>query len=125
MGDADALALPAGQLRRVAAGHLALEADQVEQLLDARRDAPLVPAQELRDRGDVVSDRAVREQADLLDHVADVAPQLVLVAVAHGAAADEDVAARDVGHLVDHPHRGGLAAARRADEDADVAGRDV
>ena len=120
-GDADALALAARQLRRVAPAQLALEADQVQQLVHARRRPALVPAQQLRDRGDVVGDRAVREQADLLDHVADVAPQLVLVAVAHAAAADEDVAGRDVDHPVDHPHRGGLAAAGRPDEHADLA----
>ena len=39
-------------------------------------------------------------------------------------AAEQDVAAGDVDHPVDHPHRGGLAAAGRADEHADLAGGD-
>ena len=75
-GDADALALAAGELGGVAVAEVAGQADQLEQLLDARGGALLVPAEQLRDGGDVVADRPVREQADLLDHVADLAPQL-------------------------------------------------
>jgi hypothetical protein len=66
----------------------------------------------------------VREQPDLLDDVADLAPQLGGLALADAASADEDLAVGQVDHPVDHPHRGGLAAAGRADEDADLPGRD-
>ena len=47
-----------------------------EQLVDARRAiSRLSQPEQPRHRGDVVGDRPVREQADLLDHVADAAPQ--------------------------------------------------
>ena len=46
-------------------------------------------------------------------------------AVPHRAAADEDVALGDLRHSVDHAHRGGLAAARGADEDADLTRLDL
>ena len=98
--------------------------NRVGELVDAITDPALVPAEHLRHGGDVLGDGSVREEPDLLDHVADLAPQVVDVAVAHAAAADEDVAAGDVDHPVDHPHRGGLAAAGRADEHADLAGGD-
>ena len=75
--DADALALAAGELRRVAVAHLVgVEADELEQLVDAGGDALPCPSRELRHGRDVLADRAVREQADLLDDVADLAPQL-------------------------------------------------
>ena len=50
-GDADALALAAGELRRVAVAHLVrVEPDELEQLVDARGDALLVPAEQARAR---------------------------------------------------------------------------
>ena len=87
-GDPDPLLLAAGELRRVAVAELGVEADQLEQLGDAGRGPVLLPAQQLRHGGDVLGDRAVGEEADLLDHVADLAPQLGRVAVAHRLAAD-------------------------------------
>ncbi len=54
--DADALALPAGELRRVAAAELAgVEADQLEQLVHARGDPLLVPAEQPRHGRDVLA----------------------------------------------------------------------
>ena len=76
-GHADALALAAGELRRVAVAHVAAAGRSRSSSSSTRaRDAPLVPAEQARDGRDVVADRPVREQADLLDHVADLAPQL-------------------------------------------------
>jgi hypothetical protein len=124
-GGSAASALAAGELRGVAAAELLLEPDQVHQLAHPLIRAALVPAQQLRDGGDVLGDRAVREEPDLLDHVADVAPQLVLVGLAHAAAADQDVALGDLDHAVDHPHGGRLAAAGGADEHADLARADL
>ena len=120
-GDADALALAAGELARVALGVALLEADELEQLADARADALLVPAQQPRHRPDVVLHAHVREQADLLEDVADPAAQLGQVEAAHALPADGDVALGDVDQAVDHLHRGRLAAARRPDEHADLA----
>ena len=56
-GDADALALAAGELGRVARrASPAVQADQVEQLVDARaRSRSLVPARAARDGGDVLA----------------------------------------------------------------------
>ena len=87
-GEADALALPAGELRGVALAVVGLEADQLEQLGGARAGALLVPAEQARDGRDVVRDGHVREQADLLDHVADAAAELDDVLVADARAVD-------------------------------------
>ena len=113
-GDADALLLAAGELRRVALGEVGVEPDQGQQLGAPRRGALLLPAEQLGHGGDVLGDRAVGEEADLLDHVADLAPQLRRVAVAHRVLADEDVALGHLDRAVDHPHRRRLAAAARA-----------
>ena len=54
----------------------------------------LVPAEQLRHDRDVLADREVREQADLLDHVADAASQLRRRAGADARPVDQDVARR-------------------------------
>ena len=99
-----------------------VEAHELEQLVHPGADALAVPAEQARDRGDVVGHAEVREQADLLDRVADLAPQLGRAALADALAVEQDVALGDVDHPVDHPHRGGLAAAGGADQHADLAG---
>ena len=67
-------------------------------------------------------DRQVRQQAHLLDHVADAAPQLDRVLARHVLAADQDLARRRLDQPVDHAQGGRLAAARWADQHADLAG---
>ena len=89
----------------------------------ARMRSP-VPAEQARDGGDVVGHGEVREEANLLDRVADVSPQLRRAALAHALAVEQDVPVGDVDHAVDHPHRRGLAAAGRAHQHADLTGRD-
>ena len=85
----DPLLLAARELVGVAVGVRLGKADALEQL-DARRAGLLaVPAEQPRHGGDVVDDRAVREEASVLDHVADAATQLAGV------------------------HRGGVLARRR------------
>jgi hypothetical protein len=84
-----------------------------------------VPVQQLRDGRDVLGDGLVREQPDLLDRVADVAAQLGRRAVADAHAVEQDVARGQLDHAVDQPHRGRLAAARRTDEDAELASGDL
>ena len=92
-GDADALLLATGELAGVAVAVLRrVEADQVEQLVDALGDPLLVPLEQLGDHRDVGADREVREQPGALDDVADVAAQLVGVAVGDVVVADEDAA---------------------------------
>ena len=94
-GHADALALAAGELRGVAVARLGrVEPDELDELVDAGADALAGPAQHARHGGDVLGDRLVREEADLLDRVADLAAQVGGPARADRHAPDEDVAAR-------------------------------
>ena len=124
-GDADPLLLAARELRRVALAELGVETDQLDQLGGPRPRPLLLPAEQLRHGADVLGDRAVGEEADLLDHVTDLAPQLGGVAAAYRLAANQDVALCDLDHAVDHPHRRRLAAAGRPDQDADLTGGDL
>ena len=88
-GDADALALAAGELRGIAVARLGgIEPDELDELVDAGADALARPAQHARHGGDVLGDRLVREEADLLDRVADLAAQLGGPARADRHAAD-------------------------------------
>ena len=82
-----------------------------------------IPAQQPRHDGDVLADGQMGQQADLLDDVADAAAQLDRVLRHDVAAADQDLAGRRLDQPVDHLERRRLAAARRADEDADRACR--
>ena len=76
-GHAHTLLLPARQLARVAGTDLIwVETDEDQQFVYAIRDPMAPPAEQLRNGRDVLIDRLVREQANLLDHVADLAPQL-------------------------------------------------
>ena len=76
-GDADALALTAGELVRVAVGVLrGVEPDQLQQLERPRPRGGLRLAVQQRHRHHVGDDLLVREQPDLLDDVADAAAQL-------------------------------------------------
>ncbi len=118
--EADALALAAGELRRVALRVGRIETDEVEELQRARVDPGTRPAVQPRDGPDVRLDGHVREEADLLDDVADAAPQLHEVLLADALPVDADVAARQLDQPVDEPERRRLATARRPDEHADL-----
>ncbi len=121
-GDADALLLAAGQLVGVAPGEgLRVERHHLEQLHRARARLAFVPAQELRHDADVLLDRHVGEQADLLDDVADRAAQLDRVGIGRILAGDEDAAGGRLDDPVDHLERRRLAAAGRPQQDADLA----
>ena len=122
--DADALALAARELRGVALLHVPIEADQGEQLVDSRADAVSRPTQELGDRGDVRGDGLVREQPDLLDHVADPPSQRDGILVQHVLPVDEDLAGGRLDQPIHHPERRRLAAARRPHEHANPPGGD-
>src|ERR1700760_4235242 len=116
-GHADALLLAAGQLVGVAPGHVLVQADQVHQLAGPVPGLGLVPALEQRDGGDVVLDRAVREQPGLLDDVADAPPQPGGLGGGDVRAVEHDPALGRIDQPVDHAQAGGLAAATRADQD--------
>ncbi len=92
-----ALALASRELRRIAAlGLVGIERDEREQLVHPVADPRALPPEEPGDGGDVLGDRLVGKEPDLLDGVADLAAQLRRRAVAHAAVADEDVALGDV-----------------------------
>src|SRR5204862_4800136 len=70
-GEADSLALTPRELVRVAVAIFGgVEADQVEQLVDALFDAFRIPLPQPRHRADVVADGHMRKEAGLLDDVA-------------------------------------------------------
>ncbi len=99
--------------------------DEVEELVDAGADAGSVPPQELRDRRHVLGDRLVGEQPDLLDGVADLAPQLGAAHRGVRLAVYEDIALGGLDEPVYHPHRRGLAAPRRAHQNANLSFEDL
>ena len=122
-GQGDALLLAAGQLAGVAVGVLA-EADQLEHLAGATlRAVAAVLAAQLEPEGDVVEHGQVREQAvGLEDH-----PHVALVRRDPGdvLAAHRDGAGRRLVEAGEDPQRGGLAAARRAEQGDQLAGLEV
>src|SRR5439155_8496336 len=113
------LALAARELSGVALAVARLEADELQQLRDARADARLLPAEEPRHGRDVVADRHVREEAHLLDHVPDPSPQFDDGQLPHAPPVDANVTVVERDETVDHLQRGRLAAARGPDEDAE------
>ena len=115
-GHADALLLTAGQLRRIAVGQLRVQPDPLEHAQRGLACRPPGLALEHRHRGDVVDHPLMRHQAGALDDVTDAQAQLDRVDLGDVLAVDGQRARRRVDHPVDHPHRGGLAAAGRPDE---------
>ena len=125
--DADALALPARELGRIAAAVVAGSSPTRSRSSSTRvGDAGRGPS---RAGGapfpTFVRDGLVGEQPDLLDHVPDAAAQRDRVDVGDVVAVEEDAAARRLDEAVDHLQRRRLAASRRADEHADLAFRDL
>src|SRR3546814_8423975 len=73
-GDADSLLLSAGELTGIAVAiAVRVQADQVEQLVDASTDPIGLPAQHLGHNADVGGHAHVREEAAAMDHIADLA----------------------------------------------------
>ncbi len=117
----DALALSAGELLgEPFAVLVGREPDHLEQFVHALLGAILVPSEQLGHGRHVVPDPDVREQPDLLDHVADPPPQVVRIDGGDVFTVDDDVARRRFDDAVDHLEAGRLAAARRSDEDDDL-----
>ena len=125
-GQSDTLLLPARKLSGVPIGIVnRVQPDEHQQLAHPAVDPRLRPAQEARDRRNVVGNAHVREQSDVLDHVADPAAELDHLQAADAPAVHQDVAVGDLDQPVDHLHRRRLAPARRADEHADFSRRDA
>ena len=126
-GDAHALALAAAELRRAAGARSPSPAGAMRSSSSSTRAwvRCLRPAEQPRHGRDVLGDRLVREEAHLLDDVADRAPQVVDVVRPGVAVVDADRARGRLDEPVDHLQRGGLAAPRGADEDHDLARLDL
>ncbi len=108
--DADALALPTGELRGIPLADLVgIHPDQVQKLGHSLGNAALAPAQQPGDSRDVLRHGLMREQADLLDHIPNLPAELVRLPAEHAPSSQQDVAARQRKHPVDQPHRGCLA----------------
>ena len=122
---ADALALAARQLGRVAVEAVGGEAGQGAQLVEAARDAGGVPAEVARHQRRVVRGGEVREQPAVLDHVADAAAQR-LDRVRRRAGPPSTRTSPGVGR--DEPDQQAqqrrLAAARRAEQRGGLARRE-
>ena len=116
-GHADALPLSAGELvgpaMRVGVGR---HADQLEQLAHASRDAIVRPLLEPRHDGDVVADREVREEADLLNHVADRSPKADRIPLARVPTLHDHVTGVGQEQSIDQLEERRLARAARPDE---------
>jgi hypothetical protein len=121
-GQADALAFAAGKLAGKPFAKLAVaETDQREQRLDPRRRPRVVPAEQLRRDADVLGDSHVREQADALEHVADLSPQCDRIRGLHVLAVDPHGAGARIGQAVDQPQQRGLAGTGRPDDGEEFA----
>ena len=124
-GKADALLLTARKLpRHPPAVLVRRQVDQPQQFIDPLLDALGRPVEQPRDHGDVLGHGHVREQAAPLKDVADAAPQLDGV---HGADVPPVHLDSPRGRLdqpIDHLQRGGLAAARPAQQHEHLPGGD-
>ncbi len=125
-GERHALALAAGQLRRIAVAE-SVELHQAEQLLDLGRDGGLgraaVAVAHAQAEGDVLGDRHMAEQGVLLEHETDAA---LLGRLGQPAfAVDLDVAAVGIIETGENAQQGGLARTRSAEQGDELAVGDV
>jgi len=121
-GNADALLLSAGKLGRIAGSVLVgRQTDEVKQFVDALRDLFLVPAQELRHDGDVLSHGVVRKETALLDDVPHVPSQVRTRELLRRRAVDVDRAFGGVVEPVDQFQERGLATTGRTNKHRELA----
>ena len=119
--NADALLLASGHLPGVLVGVLVVgHIHHVQQAADDLDALVLGPFQQLGHHADVLGHRHVGEQADLLDDIAGVPPQLVAVDGGDILAVQADAAAVGLNQAVNHFQGGGFAAAGGADEDGEL-----
>src|SRR5262245_18464375 len=102
-----------------------LQADQRQHLPDTLSDALLRPTQQLRHGIDVLGDRHVRQESDLLDDVADASAERDGVGARDVLILDDDASRIGLDQPVDDAHGRGLAAARRSIQHAGRAARHV
>ena len=106
----------------------AREADELEGLGHERTDRAAGPADDLQRVGDVLLDRLVGQQPEVLEDRADLATQLRHLALRHLAkvvAADEQPAGADDLLADRQAHQGGLAGAAGADDEDELTAVDV
>ena len=119
--DADALLLSAGHLRGVLVGVLLIgHLHHGEHVADDLVALLLGVLQQLGHHADVLGHRHVGEQADLLDHIADVAAQLHLVLGGDVLLVQIDLSRVGLDQTVYHLQCGGLTAAGGADEHGEL-----
>src|SRR5207253_10208943 len=118
----DALPLPARQLGRPALQHL-VEAENACDLLDSPALLRLRDLSHAEPEDEVLVHGLVRVERVVLEDHRDVA--LARGQVVDDAIADPDLAVGDLLEPGDHPERRRLAAPRRADEDDELALRDL
>ncbi|KAG0924606.1 hypothetical protein G6F32_013848 [Rhizopus arrhizus] len=125
-GNADALLLATGQLRRVLL-RMCLQAHGLQQLGHARVDLRLRRAGQFQREGDVAGHRARRQQVEVLEDHADAPAQraqAVRVQCGDVLATDQQAAAAGFFQAVDHADQGRLARAGMADDAEDLTGLD-
>ena len=118
----DALALPAGQLLRLAIEQL-LELDGLGRLVDPALDLGLGDLAQLEPEGEVLAHRHVRVERVALEDHRDVA--ILGRDVVDDAVADPQRPGGDLLEAGDHPQAGRLAAARWSDQDHEFAVADL
>ena len=116
--EGDALALPTGQLLRLAVEVL-VEAENARRVGDALLDVGLRDLSELEPERHIVADGHVRIERVALEHHRDVA--ILGRDVVDDAVADAEGAIADLLETGDHPKIGGLATARWSDEHHELA----
>ncbi len=116
-GHTDALALSAGKLFRIAVAiNGRIESDEVEEFGGAFASLSALPAQQMGNGRGVLQHGLVREEADLLDHIADSAAQFDGVDGGYVVPVEEYPSLGRFDQPVHHLHGGRLATAGRSDE---------
>ena len=118
----DSLALPAGEGAWLPP-EIRLQVEDPRSFVHTAADLVLRELCELQRKRNVVANAHVRVERVVLEHHRDVAA--LWREIVYDAIADPHDAVSDVLEAGDHPQRGGLAATRRADQDHELAVRDL
>lgn len=104
---------------------LCIHRHHIHQLLGAALTARFIPAQHPRHHGDVLFNGHIREQANLLDHIADIAAQRHGIHAAGIFPVEQNITAGRRNQTVNHFQGGGFTAARRPQQYAHFTFRNV